>query len=204
MGRKPAPQPLALSDPAALGDGETRRVYSPSASKSPGSPRSPFRFPLKKSSQTQLRQSQQTTGEPLQATGGPQHHHRRPQHQHNPETSQRERDGAAAGLSSPSLVDRSRSSVERQQQDGPTSYHDGGKPSRSGFFFGFTKSKTSLHQHSDSQTDLTMSRGSDNPAIPSKAPKQSGTCVSGVPTENFKSHCLPAKRCSQLHSTGVP
>ncbi|KAJ2894869.1 hypothetical protein MKZ38_007118 [Zalerion maritima] len=57
MGRKPAPQPLALSEPTAEGDsqnsaGETLGVPSPSSlvsSKSSKSPRSPFRFGSKKS-----------------------------------------------------------------------------------------------------------------------------------------------------------
>lgn len=56
MGRKPAPQPLPLSDPSCAGhsqnvDGETEalRAPSPVSSKSPKSPRSPFRFGQKKS-----------------------------------------------------------------------------------------------------------------------------------------------------------
>jgi hypothetical protein len=192
MGRKPAPQPLTLGDPTALGDesqsprtGETLQVYSPTESRSPRSPRSPFRFGTPKKSQNAGgKQSLQVADESQiqqQHILHQQHQQQQQQQQrqaqqvqHLPQTISDDSQLQYPAISSALQQQPSFETPTRAQQDGPQPYQDDGRPTRSGFFSHFNKSKsshqlspsvtTTTHRYTDSRSEA-MSRGNDNPAM---------------------------------------
>jgi len=184
MGRKPAPQPLALSDTTVPGasegqcTGETLQVTSPVESRSPRSPRSPFRF---------------TTQKKVQTVGGKQQQQQPPQPLHVADLVRQQPDEEAQYPPlSTALAQAYENSPHQQQQQQPqppppppVSTHNhrnrqnDDKASKSGFFFFSKPSKSTerlaSHQHTDSRSE-TMSKGADhNTPVTKQSPKQSGT-----------------------------
>jgi hypothetical protein len=177
MGRKAAPQPLTLSDPTALGDdpprsGETLQVYSPPNTRSPRSPRSPFRLTPKKSQNSSVGGKQS-----LQVADGQQPYL---DDDEDDDGVGDEDDHPAYPPISSALHQPPLDTSSRSRHDGTQPYPGDEKPLKSGgFFFNFSKSKSnhqlsSSHHHSDSKSSEIMSRGTEARATITKSSKQSG------------------------------
>ena len=175
MGRKPAPQPLTFSDTAAAPDeddqrtGETLQVISPADSRSPRSPRSPFRLTQKKA----------------QPVGGKQPLHVADLVQHQQPVDQETRYAQSSASNQPYAPDF-RHQQQQQDRERPQTHSQSRsrhrqneeKASKSGFFFNFSKSAKSterlqLHQQTDSRNEA-MSRGVDHPPVTKPSPKLPG------------------------------
>ncbi|KAH8884432.1 hypothetical protein GQ53DRAFT_661865 [Thozetella sp. PMI_491] len=203
MGRKTAPQPLALGDPIPSGGdlraGETLPVTSPSDSKSPKSPRSPFRFGQKK---TQAgggaKQGLQQSDVPAPADQQQQQYwayQQQQQQQYSPGGTQFPQisSNTQPPLQSPTHQPQHQPPVQQQQQQQqppqqqkPQHSHGHGhgrqrqdeeKASKSGFFFNFSKAarssdRVNVHQHTDSRGE-TMSRDTDLPVMTKQYTKHS-------------------------------
>lgn len=211
MGRKPAPQPLTLSDPTALGDipspSETLQVPSPlssSTSKSPKSPRSPFRFSQKKaqgvSGQQQSLPSVQQPEPQLTPVPEPQY---RPQSspQHSPQYQNIDQTLNQSLATSPGLPGQHSRPQYQQRTPSADEKHYGKSASRA--FFHFSKGPKSASQlpstplnSSAAPCAETMSRGPEFPATnSSKTSKQlDNSAQKAIPS-------LPSKSDLSLVST---
>lgn len=171
MARKPAPQPLDLADGSSAADkerdrsqrpGEALQMAPPASSRSPTSPRSPFRLTQKKG---------QTTGQPMHIAELVQ---QIPQDepQYPPISSAIQSSQDEQALQSQGYGQGSGQASSRQKEH---------KATKSGFFSSFNKSAKSSdrlnsHQHSGSRSE-TVSRGNDSPQVVSgSGSKQNGMC----------------------------
>ncbi|KAK3329754.1 hypothetical protein B0H66DRAFT_572103 [Apodospora peruviana] len=196
MGRKTVPQPLTLADSMRPVDdsrvGETvPNTAIPPETRSPRSPRSPFRFGQKKPESAGGLQALQLT-DVLQQQQQQQQQDRQPQdHQQQVDQQQQQQyqiqqpqvpldDDYYPALSSPthqSLDQRVHSPPTQKAPSHRHPRHDENKASKSGFFFHFgksTKSSDRLNapQYIESRSE-TMSRDSDHPALSKQSSKHS-------------------------------
>ena len=184
MGRKAAPQPLALGVPLRPGDdarlGETvpGSARLPPDTATPRSPRSPFRYGQTKPETADVLHHPQKS--PLEH----QEDYRQNQQQNQQQQQQQQRpDAARDPRDPPPPSPRSHSADHQQQQLGRRHQRRGDdKASKSGFFFHFGKTakpadRPMVHQHqhqlSNSRADA-MSRDSDRLALSKQSTKHSG------------------------------
>ncbi len=190
MGRKAAPQPLALGVPLRPGDdsrlGETvpGSARLPPDSATPRSPRSPFRYGQTKPETADVLHHPQKS--PLEH----QEDYRQTQKQNQQQQQQQQQypDAARDPRDPPLPSPRSHSADHQQQQLGRKHQRRGDdKASKSGFFFNFGKTakpadrpivhqqqqQQQQHQLSNSRAEV-MSRDSDRLALSKQSTKHSG------------------------------
>ncbi|KAK4034807.1 hypothetical protein C8A01DRAFT_38737 [Parachaetomium inaequale] len=202
MGRKAAPQPLALaetarpSDESRLGETVPRSARLPPDAASPRSPRSPFRYGQGK---TELAGAGAGDPQPLadvlypprQSLEHPEEQRQRQGHpddtRHSPQPSPRDY------------------SADQQQQLGHRHPRRGeDKASKSGFFFSFGKGarpsdRPIVHQHSNSRAEV-MSRDSDRPTLSKQSTKHSDSSHQDLPAQKPNTP-LPSRSEVSLAST---
>ena len=202
MGRKAAPQPLSLGQSKNLGQesasAETHPTSTPSGSKSPISPRSPFRFGQKKpgiSGGAKLT-PQSPDVSPQERQQQRWQHHPQQQQQQQSEQQQDQLNDAAqypprsapiqpSPVRSSSPANQAPTRLQQPQSQFQQSHghghghhrQDEGKKSKSGFFH-FNKATRSsdrinLHQHTESRAEA-MSRDADFAPVSKQNTKYSG------------------------------
>ncbi|KAK3904631.1 hypothetical protein C8A05DRAFT_13515 [Staphylotrichum tortipilum] len=212
MGRKAAPQPLALGVSARSADPDSRlgetvpgSARLPPDSASRRSPHSPFRYGPHMAESA-------TPGEPLQPLELQEDQRQMQQtQQHQQQRQQQQPDTAARNPPQPSPRAHSADHKQQQQQQQPLGHRHqrrgDDKASKSGFFFNFGKSSKTpaadrpivVHQHSSSRADA-MSRDSDRPALSKQSTKQSDSSYQDIsaPKPNTP---LPSRSEVSLAST---